>query len=70
LLQLVTLASLVVGSWINLQRQLDLLQRDVTMLLEAQKHAAQKLETLSAQTLAHEYRLGAVENSLDQTTFR
>ncbi len=69
LLQLVALASLIVGSWVNLQRQLDLLQRDVTMLLEAQKHSAQKLETLSAQSLAHEYRLQAVETSLGQTNF-
>jgi hypothetical protein len=70
LLQLATLASLIVGSWVNLQRQLDLLQRDVTMLLEAQGDSAQKLETLSAQTLAHEYRLRAVEDSLDQASIR
>jgi len=31
LVQLMVLASLIVGSWLNLQRQLDLLQRDVTM---------------------------------------
>ena len=37
LVQLVFLASLIVGSWVNLQRQLDLLQRDVTMLLQRQK---------------------------------
>jgi hypothetical protein len=65
LLQLATLASLIVGSWVNLQRQLDLLQRDVTMLLEAQTHAAQKLETLSAQSLAHAYRLQALETQRD-----
>ena len=61
LLQVMTLASLIVGSWINLQRQLDLLQRDVTMLLESQKNNTAKLDATSAQTLAHEYRLQAVE---------
>jgi hypothetical protein len=69
LLQLALLASLIVGSWLNLQRQLDLLQRDVTMLLETQERFSQKLETLSAQTVAHEYRLQAVEASRDQKSF-
>ena len=36
IVQLVLLASLIVGSWLNLQRQLDLLQRDVSMLLQSQ----------------------------------
>jgi len=36
IIQLVLLASLIVGSWLNLQRQLDLLQRDVSMLLQSQ----------------------------------
>lgn len=36
IVQLVLLASLIVGSWVNLQRQLDLLQRDVSMLLQSQ----------------------------------
>ncbi len=61
LIQLILLASLIVGSWVNLQRQLDLLQRDVTMLLESQRCVTQKLETLSAQSLSHEYRLLALE---------
>lgn len=61
LVQVMVLASLIVGSWINLQRQLDLLQRDVTMLLESQKSVTQKLEALSAQSLSHEYRLLALE---------
>ncbi len=36
LVQLVLLASLIVVSWVNLQRQLDLLQHDVSMLLQCQ----------------------------------
>jgi hypothetical protein len=64
LLQLAMLASLIVGSWLNLQRQLDGLQRDVTMLLETQTRVTGKLETLSTQSIAHEYRLQAVEASL------
>jgi hypothetical protein len=33
LLQLMVLASMILASWVNLQRQLDLLQHDVRMLL-------------------------------------
>ncbi len=64
LIQLVLLASLIVGSWVNLQRQLDLLQRDVTMLLTSQKDFQQKLELLSAKNISYEYRLRAVEKVL------
>jgi hypothetical protein len=59
--QLVLLASLIVGSWLNLQRQLDLLQRDVSMLLQSQNNLQQKLESLWTKSISHEYRLQAIE---------
>ena len=68
LVQLVFLASLIVGSWVNLQRQLDLLQRDVTMLLQCQKNFEQKLEMLSAKSISYEYRLRAIEKVLTKAT--
>ena len=61
LVQLVFLASLIVGSWVNLQRQLDLLQHDVTLLLRCQKNFDVKLESLSATSISYEYRLRALE---------
>ncbi|MHC4646924.1 MAG: hypothetical protein ACYTBJ_15615 [Planctomycetota bacterium] len=61
LIQLLFLASLIVGSWVNLQRQLDLLQHDVTILLQCQQDFEQKLESLSAKSISYEYRLRAVE---------
>lgn len=64
LIQLVFLASLIVGSWVNLQRQLDLLQRDVTVLVESQKRSQQKLEQLSERSISYEYRLRAIERQL------
>ena len=66
LIQLVFLASLIVGSWINLQRQLDFLQKDVSMLLQCQKNFEQKLQSLSADSIAYEYRLRAVEKALSK----
>ncbi|MCX5647021.1 MAG: hypothetical protein NTZ17_20420 [Phycisphaerae bacterium] len=67
LLQLMVLASMILASWVNLQRQLDLLQHDVTMLLTNQKESQQKLERLSNQGLSCEYRLQAVERRLGDT---
>ncbi len=64
LVQLTVLASLILGSWLNLQRQLDLLQRDVTMLLKVQETFTRKLETLSNQSISHEYRVQAIEKQL------
>jgi hypothetical protein len=65
LLQLMVLASLILGSWVNLQRQLDLLQHDVTILLQSQKEFQQKIESLSARSLSCEYRLQALERETE-----
>jgi hypothetical protein len=67
IVQLVLLASLIVGSWINLQRQLDLLQKDVSMLLQSQNSIEQKLESLWTKSISHEYRLQAIEKSRNKT---
>ena len=64
LLQLMVLASMILGSWLNLQRQIDSVQHDVTTLLTNQKESQQKLERLSEQSLSCEYRLQAVEPRL------
>ena len=61
IVQLVLLASLIVGSWFNLQRQLDILQRDVSMLLQSQNSIEQKLESLWTKSISYEYRLHAIE---------
>ncbi len=67
LVQLIFLASLIVGSWVNLQRQLDLLQRDVGLILERQKAFQEKFESLQEKAIAYEYRLRAVEKAISQT---
>ncbi len=66
LVQLVLLASLIVGSWVNLQRQLDLLQRDVSMLLQCQHNFEQKLESLWSKSISYEYRLRAIEKHISK----
>ncbi len=64
LIQLVFLASLIVGSWVNLQRQLDLLQRDVTQLIQCQKEFQSKLGTVQERSISFEYRLRAIERQV------
>ena len=66
LVQLVLLASLIVGSWVNLQRQLDLLRRDVSMLLQCQQNLEQKLESLWSKSISYEYRLRAIEKQISK----
>lgn len=63
LLEVVLLGSMIVGSWVNLQGQLGLLQRDVELLLERQREFVAKLEVMQERTISHEYRLRAVESS-------
>jgi hypothetical protein len=67
LIQLAFLASLIVGSWVNLQSQLNLLQHDVTELLQSQKSFEQKLESLQAKSISYEYRIQAIEKTLTKT---
>ncbi len=61
--QLVLLASLIIGSWVNLQRQLALLQRDVGELMQSCKGFEAKLEQLCETSISHEYRIQAMEQS-------
>lgn len=67
IVQLVLLASLIVGSWVNLQRQLDLLQHDVTALLQSHEALRQKLDSLWTKSISHEYRLQAIEKKFTRT---
>ena len=67
IVQLVLLASLIVGSWANLQRQLDLLQHDMTMLLQSQEALQQKLDSLWTKSISYEYRLQAIEKHNNNT---
>ena len=67
LIQLILIASLIVGSWVNLQRQLDLLQHDVTMLIQSNREFQEKLESLWAKAIAYEYRLRAIEKRISKT---
>ena len=66
LIQLVFLGSLIIGSWVNLQRQLDLLGHDVKQLVESNKEFHQKIENLWIESVEAEYRLRNVEKAVAQ----
>ena len=66
ILQLVTLAGLILGSWVNLQRQLDLVAHDVKLLLNNQEKFTTRLETLQEKTISQEYHLRNLESRIKQ----
>jgi hypothetical protein len=68
LVQIMVLASLILGSWINLQRQLDAVQHDVNSLLQSQRDFQRRLELLSERSISHEYRLRAMEGTPSGST--
>lgn len=69
LIQIVFLASLIIVSWANLQRQLDLLQKDVNTLVSCQKDLKCKIELLSEKSISYEYRLRAIEKQITKDDF-
>jgi len=68
MIQLLCLATLIVGSWVNLQRQLDILQRDVSMLLSCQEKYQHNITKLNEDGIRFEYRLGAIERAIASGT--
>lgn len=69
LIQLLTLASLIVGTWVNLQRQLDRVAYDVKQLLNNQERFTNRLDNLQEKTLSQEVRLQAVEARKSSSSF-
>lgn len=63
-LQLCLMASLVIGSWLNLERRIDALQHDVETLLKGQDRFSGRVEELSADTVRTKYRLEAIEKAM------
>jgi hypothetical protein len=64
IIQLVLLTSLILGSWVNLQKQLYLLQKDVSVLLAGQEKLEEKIESLWSKSISHEYRLQTIEKQI------
>ncbi len=68
IVQLMLLAFLIVGSWVNLQSRLDVLQRDVGMLLTSQQDFQRELRVLSEKNVSYEYRLQLLERRFSQAS--
>lgn len=65
IVQILLLASLIIGTWVNVQRQLCLMQHDIEILVEGQKQVQQKFEKINGICIGFEYRLRAIENTHD-----
>ena len=61
IVQIMLLASLIVGSWVNIQRQLDILGHDMNRLIQCQKEWQFKIDELNERSMGYEYRLRAME---------
>ena len=46
IVQLLFLAMLIIGTWVNLQKQLTILQHDMTRLIQTQQQFQKKIELL------------------------
>lgn len=62
IVQLLLLASLIIGSWVNIQNRISLLQHDVNNLLKYYEKFEKEINTLSSRTVTFEYRLRNLEN--------
>ena len=65
--QLILLASLILTSWLNLQTRLELIRRDVTILLESNEKLQLRIESLWEASISHEYRIRTLEKEPDPT---
>ncbi len=63
-IQLIFLATLIVGTWVNLQKQLIILQHDIGLLIKNQNKFQQKIEELDKVSTCYEYRLRSIEKQL------
>ena len=64
IIQLLLLTALIVGTWVNLQKQMIVLQHDITRLIQTQQQFHKKIEQLDKANICLEYRLSAVEKTV------
>lgn len=62
LIQLVLLASLILGQWMDTQRRLDRVSYDVARLGEQLEQFGQRLDDIGEKTIANEVRLSVLES--------
>lgn len=63
LIQLALLGMLIIGSWVNLQKQLTLLRYDIDRLILAREKYCQKIEKINDDCIRFEYRLTMLEKN-------
>lgn len=64
IIQLSFLAILIISTWVNLQKQLTILQHDMTRLIQTQQQFQQKIEMLDKANICFDYRLKTIEKTM------
>lgn len=64
MIQIIMLAGLIISSWVNIQKQLCLMQHDVNLILEKQNAHQVKLDDFNERTLAMEFRITNIEKQI------
>ncbi len=70
IVQIVLLASLIIGTWVNLQQQIGQLGNDVTTLLKKQEKVEIRMEALGEKSIGFEYRISGIERQIQVSDFR
>ena len=66
IIQIILLASLILGSWLNIQYQLNTLENDISQILKGQKCFAEKVENLSSDVFANKYEIRIIKSQLSE----
>ena len=64
IIQLSFLAILIIGTWVNLQKQLTILQHDMTRLIQTQQQFQKKIELIDKSSICFDYRLKTIEKTM------
>ena len=65
IVQLLFLAILIIGTWVNLQKQLSILQHDMTRLIQTQQRFERKVEMLDKAGISLDCRIAAIEKTVN-----
>ena len=64
IIQLSFFAILIIGTWVNLQKQLTILQHDMTRLIQTQQQFHKKIELIDKANICFDYRLKTIEKTM------
>lgn len=64
IIHLISLAILILGTWIDLQKQLYVLQHDVAQMIQTQEFIQERIQVFHSKNIAFDYRIENLEEKL------